>query len=503
MRQVLIEGAVLAGLGTALGLFVASWGSHLLVQQLSKQIADAGPNSTTNQVFLDLSLDWRVLAFTIGVSVATALLFGLVPALRASRVAPIDALKQHARGTADDARTRLANGLVVAQVAFSLMLVVAAGLFARTLSSLTARPLGFDPAGVLLVDIDMGRAHVDPIERAALYQRARDAVLLVPGVAHAAVAALPPIASRVIGQPIQAVSGEPPLPPTGRMSALNVVSPGWFDTLGTPLRTGRDFTDRDRLGAPAVVVVNEAFVRAFMNGTNPIGHTITLFLPGPPPPPLEIIGVAVDAVYATSLRDVIEPTIYLPLAQCGDVWSRFLASMNLSVRSSGGSPALLTKSVAAAIVAVNPELALTFRSLSSQIDASLTQERVLAQLAEFFGALAILLAALGLYGVTSYAVNRRRVEFGVRMALGATPGSVVGLVLTRVSTLVLLGLVIGATASVWASKFVALLLYGFEPREPSTVIGATGLLAAVAGMAAWLPARRASRIDPAVTLRSE
>src|SRR5258708_28395118 len=155
MRQVLIEGAVLAGLGTALGLFVASWGSHLLVQQLSKQIADAGPNSTTNQVFLDLSLDWRVLAFTIGVSVATALLFGLVPALRASRVAPIDALKQHARGTADDARTRLADGLVVAQLAFSLMLVVAAGLFPRTPPSLTPPPLRFEPTTVLLVATDI------------------------------------------------------------------------------------------------------------------------------------------------------------------------------------------------------------------------------------------------------------------------------------------------------------------------------------------------------------
>jgi ABC-type antimicrobial peptide transport system permease subunit len=173
------------------------------------------------------------------------------------------------------------------------------------------------------------------------------------------------------------------------------------------------------------------------------------------------------------------------------------------VRSSGGPPALLTNSVAAAIVAVNPELALTFRSLSGQIDASLTRERVLAQLAGFFGALALVLASLGLYGVTSYAVNRRRVEFGVRMALGATPGNVVGLVLARVCGLVLLGLVIGATASVWAAKFVAVLLYGLEPRDPATVIGATGLLAVVAGMAAWLPAMRASRIDPAVTLRSE
>ena len=246
----LIESAVLAALGTALGLLIASWGSHMLVRQLAKQILDAGPNAATNRVFLDLSLDWRVLVFTIGVTAATALLFGLAPALRASRVAPIDALRQHTRGSGGHARPGLASGLVVAQVAFSLMLVVAAGFFARTLSSLTARPLGFDQTGVLLVDIDMGRAHVDPSERTALYQRARDAVGVLPGVANAAIAALPPITSRVIGQPIQSVSGGPPLPPTGRMSALNVVSPGWFNTLGTRLVAGRDFTDRDRLGTP-------------------------------------------------------------------------------------------------------------------------------------------------------------------------------------------------------------------------------------------------------------
>jgi ABC-type antimicrobial peptide transport system permease subunit len=229
---------------------------------------------------------------------------------------------------------------------------------------------------------------------------------------------------------------------------------------------------------------------------------MTIFLPGPPPPPIEIVGLVADAVYAPSLRDAIEPTIYLPLAQCGAVWLPFLTSMNLSVRSSG-SPAMLTKSVTAAIGSVNPQLALTVRSLSGQIDASLTEERVLAQLAEFFGALALLLAGLGLYGVTSYAVNRRRFEFGIRMALGATPRGVVSLVLTRVCTLVALGVVAGATASLWASKFVALLLYGLEPRDPSTAVGAAVLLAAVAGLASWLPARRASRIDPAVTLRCE
>ena len=178
---------------------------------------------------------------------------------------------------------------------------------------------------------------------------------MLPGVANAAIAALPPITSRVIGQPIQSVSGGPPLPPTGRMSALNVVSPGWFDTLGTRLVAGRDFTDRDRMGTPPLVIVNETFVRAFTKGANPIGQTISIFLPGPPPPPMEIVGVVADAVYATSLRDAIEPTIYLPLAQCELVWLPFLASMNLSVRERR-PPAPLTNSVAAAILAVSGPL---------------------------------------------------------------------------------------------------------------------------------------------------
>jgi putative ABC transport system permease protein len=452
MRQLLIESAVLAGASTVVGLFIASWGSRLLVRQLSTQNVDAGPNPTTNTVFLDLSLDWRVLAFTIGVTVATALLFGLAPALRVSRVAPMDALKEHGRGTAGDARVGLASGLVVVQVALSLMLVVAAGLFARTFASLTARHLGFDRDGVLLVTIDTGRVNVDPTRRAALYQRAREAVLAVPGVAHAAVSTVPPmVIGPMIRFPIQEVSGGPPLPPNGRVSSLNLVSPGWFETFGIPFVAGRDITDRDRLGTPPVVVVNEAFASVFLNGASPIGHTITLstaFLPGQAPPPIEIVGVVADALYARSLRDPISPTIYLPFAQRDGAWSPLLASMNLSVRSTGGSPALLTKSVAAAIGAVNPELALTFRPLASQIDASLTQDRVLAMLSGFFGALALLLAGLGLYGVTSYGVSRRRREIGVHIALGAAPGHVQRLVLSRVSVLVV-RITLCCDASLW------------------------------------------------------
>jgi putative ABC transport system permease protein len=207
-----------------------------------------------------------------------------------------------------------------------------------------------------------------------------------------------------------------------------------------------------------------------------------------------------DAVYR-ALREPVPPTMYIPVAQFEDDRQPPPPSASISVRSTIGSPALLARSLGAAIGDVNRDLALTFRLLSDQVNASLTQERVVAMLSGFFGALALLLAGLGLYGVTSYAVSRRRTEIGIRMALGAAPTGVVTLVLSRVSVLVGIGVIVGAAVSVWASKFVATLLYGLEPRDPVTLAGASITLAAVGALAGWLPARRASRIDPAQVLR--
>jgi putative ABC transport system permease protein len=199
------------------------------------------------------------------------------------------------------------------------------------------------------------------------------------------------------------------------------------------------------------------------------------------------------------VKEPVPPTMYVPVAQSED--GRPAAKLNLTVRASIGSPALLTRSIAAAVNGVHPDLALTFRPLSDQVNASLAQERIVAMLSGFFGALALLLAGLGLYGVTSYAVTRRRTEIGIRMALGAEPAGVVRLVLSRVSVLIGIGVAAGAGISVWASKFVASLLYGLEPRDPATLIGAAVTLAAIGAMAGWLPAYRASRIDPAEVLR--
>jgi putative ABC transport system permease protein len=300
-------------------------------------------------------------------------------------------------------------------------------------------------------------------------------------------------------RPPMEISGMPPSETQGRVFG-NVISPGWFSTFGAPVVAGRDFTDRDRKGATRVAVVNEALVRMLLSGTSPLGSTITLYPNSPlAMPPMEIVGVAADAVYF-SLREPVPPTWYVPLSQF-DQPGFPLASASLSMRARSGSPMMITRSITTGIAAVNPQLALTFRPLADEVHASLTQERLLALLAGFFGGLAQLLAGLGLYGVTAYAVSRRRTEIGIRMALGAAPAAVVKLVLSRVALLVGSESLGGAGVSIWASQFIATLLYGLEPHDPVTLAGAAAMLAAVGAFPGWLPAWRASRIDPAEVLR--
>jgi putative ABC transport system permease protein len=491
VRQLFTESVVLAGAGAALGLLLAAWSSRVLVRQLSTPM---------NTVFLDLPIDARMLAFTIGTAAMTALLFGTAPAFRASGVAPMDALNEHGRATAGQARGGLASWLVVAQVALSVILVVAAGLFVRTFASLTMRQLGFQPGPVLIVTMDAQRADVDPAERVPMYEGARDAVRALPNVADAAVSLTTPF-SNAFTPPVE-ISGVPASETQGELFG-NLISTGWFSTFGTPLIAGRDLTDRDRKGAPRVAVVNETFARKVFGGRTPLGHTISLYPNSALRlPPMEIVGVAADAVYV-SIREPVPPTWYVPIDQFDLAFMPDLSSARLSVRSKTGAPALLTRNITAAIAGVNPQLALTFRPLADQVDAALTQERLIALLAGFFGVLALLLAGLGLYGVTAYAVSRRRREIGIRMALGAAPAGVVRLVMSRLTMLVGLGVMIGAGVSLWASRFVASLLYGLEPRDPATLAGAIVVLAAVGALAAWLPARRASRVDPAIVLRYE
>jgi putative ABC transport system permease protein len=495
-RQLLVESLVLSGVGAVLGLVFAAWSSRILVTQLS---------TAANRVFLDLSVDWRVLTFTAAVAVATTVIFGTAPALRAARVAPIDALKEHGRGASGDARVNLSSGLVVAQVALSLVLVVAAGLFGRSFEKLATLPRGFDSERVLVVGVNVARTRVDPTERIPFFRRLASEVAIVPGVSQAAASTTTPFGGLGLLENVSVPGGPPIFEPMigGQLGAhstfANFISPGWFAVYGTAIRAGRDLDGRDTKGGPPVILVNEAFVRKFLSGQSPVGATVAFERARGAPLPKTVVGVVSDAVYGGSLRDGAPPTEYVPLTQWdfGPVGT----DVSISVRASAGPPALLERSLTAALTAVDRDLVLTFRPLAEQVNASLQQERLVAVLSGFFGALALLLAGLGLYGVTAYAVARRRTEIGIRMALGAASGRVVRLVLSRVSILVGTGVLVGAGLSMWASAFVASLLYGLEPRDPSTLIGAAITLAAVGAVAGWLPAYRASRIDPAEVLR--
>ena len=487
IRQLLVESLLLSGCGAIAATLFARWGAALLVRQLS---------TSTNTVFLDIGVDWRMLGFTALIAVATALLFGTAPAFRASGVTPNDALKERGRGVVGDRRFGLGNLLVVAQVALSLLLLVAAGLFMRTFTSLSHLPLGFDRNPILVASISATRATANPADRVDLYDRLRRAAAAVPGVTSAAASAVTPVSGSTWQYAIERFDdrliGE-----KDRGVYVNLVSPAWFQTYGTRFLGGRDFNDHDTKAAQHVAIVNEAFARKFTNGANPIGHHFRQpEYPDRPAFDQEIIGYVQDAVYR-SLRAPVPPTMYVPIAQQAEPPS----SISISIRVATGSPALLTKSVASALGAVNADITMTFRPLADQVDSSLIQERVVAMMSGFFGALALLLAGLGLYGITSYAVNRRRTELGIRMALGAAPVGVIVLVLRRVGALVLAGVVVGTAISWMLARLVATLVFGLQPRDPATLVAAAVVLAAIGALAGWLPARRASRIDPANVLR--
>jgi putative ABC transport system permease protein len=494
-RPLLIESVILAGVGAAFGLLFGAWGSRALFALVS---------TWRDRYVLDLSFDWRVLTFTVAMTSATGVLFGTVPALRASRAAPIDALKEHGRGTIGGAGASLSSGLVVVQVALSLVLVVAAGLFVRTFERLSALPRGFDSEGVLVINVDVTRSRVALNDRIASYQHLTEAAAATPGVARAAGSLNTPMGIGFTILPMVDVPGARRWSEEERQSVLHFVTPGWFATYGTAIRVGRDVDDHDTKGAPPVMLVNEAFVRRFFPTATAIGGIVDVAV-GPqgqtPVGSKTIVGVVRDMA-ARSLRDQVPPTMYAPLAQ----WNMpfpLIPFFSISLRASAGSPMLTARAVTAALTTVDHDLDFVFppHLLADQVNGSLTQERIVGMLSGYFGALALLLAALGLYGVTSHAVSRRRTEIGVRMALGAAPQRVIRMVLARVTRLVALGMLVGVFVSLWASTFVATLLYGLAPRDPVTLIGASVTLAAVGAVAGWLPARRASRLDPAEVLR--
>ncbi len=492
-RQLLIESVVLAASGALAGLVLAMWASRALVTRLS---------TTSWTVSLDLPIDWRVMAFTVVATMITAVLCGVMPVLRTRHAAPIDALKEQGRGLVGDRRVTLSSTLLVVQVALSLTLVVGAGLFAATFVRLTDVPVGFDSDRVLLVTTNAARVPVAPADRLALYGRLVEAAGAVHGVAMAAASTSTPVSGTNMSLRVDVVGdARAPGDESGR-AKYTFVTPEWFATYDVPLLAGRDVSPADIGTAPAVAVVNQAFVDRFLPDRPAIGESIGTSV-GPrgeiPLGTRTIVGIVGNTVYQ-SLREETQPVMYFPIAQ----WNLpipLYASVAIGIRPVAGGAASLSSGVADALTAIEPRLALTFRTLDEQVRESIHQERLVAGLAGLFGVLALLLAGLGLYGVASYGVTRRQTEIGVRMALGATPAAVVRLVLSRVFILVGVGVLAGAGLSIWLSRFVASLLFGVEPGDAAVLVVAATVLIVVSAVAAWIPARRALGIDPVETLR--
>jgi predicted permease len=494
-RQLLVESALLSAVGTCAGVLLAPTAVRLIVAELS---IDSAP------VVLDLSLDWRVTTFTAIVMVMTTMLFGVAPAIRATRSAPNDALKNRVPGTGDlrTGRVGLLDSLIVVQVALALAAVVSAGLFVRTFAELARVRLGFDRDNVLGVVVNTQN---NPNEsRNLLNHRLTRAAASVPGVVAAGGSINPPLAGFLRGDLVVSPPGTVAPPNAERIDRSDFVTPGLFAAYGVPILAGREVDDRDTLQSPKVMIVNQEFVNRFLRGRSAVGQVMRVTfraLGGDfPIGDLTIVGVVGDTV-SRSLRDSSSPIVFMPLRQYGDSVPQ--PNFYLAIRSAGPPPETLERSVAAALTAVNSDITMQFQPIKTEVHAALSQDRLLAMLSGFFGGLALLLAGLGLYGVTAYAVSRRRIELGIRMALGATPTSVVRNVLSRAAILVVAGAIAGGVLSLWASRFAESLVYGVSARDPATFIAAVFVLASIAIVAAAFPAWRAGSIDPAVTLREQ
>jgi predicted permease len=480
-RLLLAESLVLAAAGAALGVAFAWWSGTLLVGQL---------DTWRSAVSLDLHLDWRVLGFTAALTALTAVVAGVAPALGLRRVAPNDALKDGGRTLAGDRRFTIRGALIVAQIALSLALVVAAGLFLRTFRSLSAMPLGFTPEPLVVADLDLRAVTTDRAAQFALMERLRTAAAAVPGVTSTATSLITPLDGSGWNAGVGDATG---MPDRSRMTWMNAISPGWLETMGTRLVAGRDFEPADvTAGTPAVAIVNQAFASRFLKGS-PIGQLVRVGGPSNRPA-YRIVGVAADAVYR-SPREGFVPTMYVPPSAQGQFGTHVM------IAAAPGQRAAVERAVSAALAEVDPRVSFTFRTFDEYIHAATLREQLVAVLSTFFGALGLLLAAIGLYGIVSHAVTARRTEIGLRLALGASTGGIIGVIFRRVAVLLAAGLVFGTAASLWAVGFVQTLLFHVEARDPATFAAAAAVLTVAVLVAAWLPARRAARLDPARVLR--
>jgi putative ABC transport system permease protein len=470
VRQLLTESVLLAGCGAALAVAIGKYGSGALVEMLSRALP--------NPIDLDISPNGHILAFASAVSTATVMLFGLIPAFRATAGGPSPALKDNASQVSGGRRSWLGPALVVVQVGLSLLLLIGAGLFVRTLRNLRKLDAGFRHDGVLLVNMTAPGAS----GWRDFFRDAQDRAQRIPGVTSVGLSMMTPLQ-------VGTVTYEVKVPELGTGGHVNFdrVGPGYFQTLRTPILKGREFTPTDDERSPRVAIVNQAFVRAYLEGGEALGRRV--IVDEPRNPTLEIIGVVKD-VRSRSLREPAIPALYVCLFQRNEA-----SFATLSVHAGGSFTQVAS--------ALRREFSVEPHPLDDQVEKTLIQERLMARLATSFGALAVILASVGLYGLMAYTVSRRTNEIGIRMALGATRESVLWLVMRDALKLLVLGTAIGLPAAWGLSRLIATLLFGLTPTDPLTVAGATATLALWGLAAAFLPARRAARVDPMAALRIE
>jgi putative ABC transport system permease protein len=486
VRQLLTESLLLAGAGAACGAILARTLSTTLVSFIT---------TADQSVVLDLGVDWRVLGFTAALAIATCVLFGLVPALKATRIGFESVLTISGRGqTAGREGVGLRRALVVCQVGLSLVLLVGAFLFARSLQNLLNLDPGFRGEGVIVAGIDMRQlgVPVDGHRQARRDLLARLAAL--PGVESAAQVSIVPISGSAWGNDVWADTGASRKTVS---AAFNQASSGYFKTLGIPLLAGRDFDEAlDTPSAPPVAIVNEAFAREVLNGGDPVGTRFTVeATPTTPERTFHVIGLVRDAKYMT-LREDIGAGVYLAYSQ--DKSPRGFARV---VVQSSLPPERVTAEITRSLTEWNPRIGVTYTLLTSQIADTLVRERLMATLSGFFGVLAAVLTLVGLYGVIAYTVARRSKEIGIRMALGATSGRVVSMILRETGLLVALGIAGGLLLTRAGGQVASTLLFGLEPDDPVALGVAVAGLTAVALVASYAPARRAAKIEPNTALR--
>ena len=486
ITQLLAESALLAIAGTALGALIAQALSRALIAFLS---------TPDNPTFVGLGIDFRMLGFTAGLAIAACLLFGLVPALRATRIAPASVMRASGRGlTAGRERFSLRRALVVAQVALSMVLLVGALLFVRSLRNVLAVDAGFRPQGLVAVDLDLRRPQYSKERLPVVYRDLLDRLGSRPGVVSAAQVNILPISGSGWNNQVFA-EGSTASP---KLSLFNSVGSGYFRTMGSQLIAGRDFDARDRVGAPKVAIVNQMFAQKIFGGGNPLGRRF--HVPGDAGKPdnvYQVVGMVRNSKYY-DLREDFDSIAYFPITQDDDPGPGVTYVMRTNAPLGD-----IFASAKAAVAEVHPEIGVQFHVMTAMIDDSLLRDRLMATLSGAFGFLAALLATLGLYGVIAYMVAQRRNEIGVRMALGADRGRVVMLVVREAGLLVSAGIVVGTGAALWAGQAAAAMLFGLKPYDPVTLAFAIALLGGVALIATYGPARRAARLDPMAALRED